>query len=142
MPASDDTKAVLTANRDFYRAFESLDPERMGAVWLRENWVTCTHPGWARILGWPAVIKSWEDIFAGVFGVKIEIVDEIAQVRADVAWVTCVEQLEQRVPDGVSYGRVAAVNLFERRDGRWLLVHHHGSPLSRGHDPDDDVQLH
>jgi ketosteroid isomerase-like protein len=24
---------------------------------------------------------------------------------------------------------VQATNVFERRDGRWYLVHHHGSPI-------------
>ena len=137
-----DRDAVLAANRAFYQAFESLDGERMAAVWLREARVTCTHPGWRRLLGFGAVLKSWEDIFSGTFGVRIEIRDEVAEVRGDTAWVTCTEVLETRLPDGVSHGLVEATNVFERRDGRWWLVHHHGSPLARRDEPDGDLQLH
>jgi ketosteroid isomerase-like protein len=31
--------------------------------------------------------------------------------------------------DGRSQARVEATNVFERHGGRWLLVHHHGSPV-------------
>jgi ketosteroid isomerase-like protein len=143
MPApKDERQAVLAANRDFYRAFEQLDAARMGEVWLAESYVSCTHPGWGRILGWGPVMKSWEEIFAGTFGVKIAVSDEVTHIHGDLAWVTCTEDLETRLPDGVSHGRVEATNVFERRDGAWLVVHHHGSPLVRGYATDDDRQLH
>ena len=138
----DERQAVLAANRGFYLAFEHLSSERMQAVWLQEPHVSCTHPGWARILGFGAVMESWEEIFAGTFGVTIKIGDEVTCIRGDVAWVTCTEELETRVYDGVSRALVEATNVFERRDGKWLLVHHHGSPLVRDVTPDDDRQIH
>jgi ketosteroid isomerase-like protein len=131
---------VANANSEFYRAFESLDIERMGQIWLPESYVSCTHPGWSRILGWGAVMQSWERIFAGAFGVRIQVSEEVTQVRGDIAWVTCTEDVETQLADGVSRGLVEATNVFERHDGRWFLIHHHGSPLIR--DPDDEPRLH
>jgi ketosteroid isomerase-like protein len=140
-PRKEERHQVLAANQEFYRAFEALDPARMRAVWLEETYVSCTHPGWGRILGFGAVMTSWDDIFSS-FGMSIRVSDEITHIHGDLAWVTCSEELETRLPDGVSRGRVEATNIFERHDGKWLLVHHHGSPLVRSHTPDDDLQLH
>lgn len=140
-PPKDPRHGVLAANSEFYRAFESLDIERMGQVWLSESYVSCTHPGWARILGWGAVMQSWEQIFAGTYGVTIRVGDEVTQIRGDLAWITCTEEIETRLPDGISRGLVEATNVFERHDGRWLLIHHHGSPLLRS-DTTDEPRLH
>jgi ketosteroid isomerase-like protein len=139
MAAHEEQRALLAANRAFYAAFESLDGDRMADIWLRESRVSCIHPGWGRILGWGAVMKSWEDIFASTFGVTIRISDEAVEIRGDVGWVTCKEELETRLYDGVSRATVEATNIFQHRDGRWLLIHHHGSPLVR---PEGGAALH
>lgn len=141
-PRKDERKDVLSVNQEFYRAFEALSAERMRAVWLDESYVTCIHPGWGRILGIAAVMQSWEDIFSGAFGMRITVSDEITRIQGDFAWVTCTEEIETRLPDGISRGVVEATNVFERRDGAWKMVHHHGSPLVRNQTPDGEVQLH
>ena len=133
-PAETHRRAAAT-NRAFYAAFESLDTERMGAVWLRDGSISCTHPGWPCLLGWGPVMKSWEEIFAGTFGVKIVIADEVAHVHGEMAWVTCTEHIETRGYDGVTTGTVEATNVFVLRDGEWRMVHHHGSPLVRAAEP-------
>ncbi len=133
---------VLAANRAFYEAFESLDIDRMGAVWLRESYVSCIHPGWTRILGWGPVMQSWERIFDGAFDVAIRVSDEVTHIDGDIAFVTCTEELETRQRDGVSHGAVEATNVFERHDDKWMLIHHHGSPLVRESIPDPDLQIH
>lgn len=142
MPApKDGRRAVLAANGDFYAAFGAQSLEQMGRVWLRESYVSCIHPGWDRILGFDAVLQSWERIFAASFGMTVRVSDEVTQIRGDVAWVTCTEEVESRHLDGVSRGIVEATNVFERHEGRWLLIHHHGSPLVRN-EPGDDRRLH
>ena len=44
----------------------------------------------------------------------------------DVAWVTVEENL---ISDELG-ATVAAVNMFRRVDGRWLMFLHHGSPVA------------
>ena len=45
-----------------------------------------------------------------------------------MAWVACTENL--LADDGFG-GTVAALNVFEHQDDRWVIVAHHGSPVAR-----------
>jgi hypothetical protein len=125
----DPTESVLAANAAFYRAFESLELPRMHDVWLRERYIGCVHPGWGLLVGWGPVMESWERIFAGTLAMRFTLIDIQVEVRGDLAWVTLTENLESRHRDGNVTAQVQATNLFERRDGKWFLVHHHGSPI-------------
>jgi ketosteroid isomerase-like protein len=55
--------------------------------------------------------------------------DPHVAVQGDLAWVVVTENIDSRTRDGEMEARVQATNVFERRDGRWFLVHHHGSPI-------------
>jgi len=122
-----DAEAVLEANAAFYRAFESLDVKRMEEVWLRAPYIKCVHPGWGLLVGWGPVMESWERIFTATLGMRFALTGVDVQVHGDLAWVVLTENIESRHSDGKLEGQVQATNLFERRDGRWFLVHHHGS---------------
>jgi ketosteroid isomerase-like protein len=52
-------------------------------------------------------------------------------VKGDLAWVVCVEAIQSRHGDREQENQVLATNLFEQRDGRWLMIHHHASPIFR-----------
>src|SRR5215467_10994344 len=68
-----DREAVVAANRTFYDAFESLDVGKMESVWLQDQRIVCIHPGWRKLLGWGAVMTSWERIFESAFEMKFEL---------------------------------------------------------------------
>jgi ketosteroid isomerase-like protein len=121
--------ALLDANAAFYRAFESLSLARMEEVWLRAAHITCIHPGWNALVGWGPVMEGWEGIFASAFAMKFTLDDVRCVQRGDVGWVVLVEHVESHDRDGKSLGVVQATNVFERHEGRWLIVHHHGSPV-------------
>jgi ketosteroid isomerase-like protein len=129
---SSDSQAVRDANLAFYRAFESLDAEKMEAVWVRSARAQCTHPGWRRLVGFSAVMDSWRRIFENTFGMKFDITGVEIAVSGDLAWVVCTENITSQTYDGVSQSQVEATNVFERHEGRWLVVHHHGSPVVPG----------
>jgi ketosteroid isomerase-like protein len=124
-----DAEAVLAANDAFYRAFESLEIDRMRALWLPATTISCIHPARNALVGWPAVMESWEQIFAGTLHMRFVLRDVSVAVEGDVAWVVCVEDIDSREADGRTRARVQATNVFQRRDGRWWIVHHHGGPL-------------
>ena len=124
-----DADAVLAANDGFYRAFESLEIDRMRGVWLASTTIACIHPGRGALLGWPAVMASWEEIFAGTIRMRFRLADVSVHVAGDVAWVLCVEEIESTQFDGTARARVQATNIFHRRDDRWWLVLHHGGPV-------------
>ena len=92
--------------------------------------MTCTHPGWSALDGWAEVMESWERIFEGAAMMTFTITGAQATVESGVAWVTCTENLTSVAGGRVVDARVEATNVFRSRRGRWLVVHHHGSPVS------------
>lgn len=122
-------EAVLAANAAFYEAFESLQTARMEAVWLQAPYIKCVHPGWGLLVGWGPVMESWARIFENTLAMRFTLADVHVDGGSDLAWVVLTEHIETTQRDGKVAAAVQATNLFERRDGRWLLVHHHASPV-------------
>lgn len=120
---------VTQANDVFYEAFESLEIANMERIWAKEDYVTCIHPGWTLRAGWPAVRDSWVLIFNNVFSMTFKLTELQVQVSQDIAWVVCTENIIHRQGETSQESRVLATNLYERLDGRWLMIHHHGSPV-------------
>ena len=118
---------VTKANAGFYQAFESLDIRQMDARWAQQEYVTCIHPGWNIRAGWPDVRDSWVRIFNNTFSMEFRLSDIMIQVAGDVAWVLCMENIANQKDGETQETQVLATNLYERTEGRWLLVHHHGS---------------
>jgi len=124
-----ESEAVRRANAAFYHAFETLETANMEEVWLKSARVQCTHPGWRRLVGYAAVIDSWRRIFENTFEFSVELTGVEISVTGDVAWVVCTENITSKTYDGISRSRVEATNVFERHEGHWRIVHHHGSPV-------------
>ena len=142
MTPPSDSDEVRRANESFYRAFESLQTARMEDVWLHSARVQCTHPGWLRLVGYAAVMESWERIFESTFKMTFDLTAVEISVAGDVAWVVCTENITSHTYDGISHSQVEGTNVFERHEGRWRLVHHHGSPVVAlgGEDPSRRLQ--
>ncbi|HYA89627.1 MAG TPA: nuclear transport factor 2 family protein [archaeon] len=122
-------EAVRAANQRFYAAFESLDIAEMEAVWAHDDAVQCVQPGWELLLGWDEVRGSWARIFANSKRVRIALSSVWVRVEAEVAWVACTEHVTTAFADGFDEATVQATNIFVLRQGTWLLVAHHASPL-------------
>lgn len=120
-----DVNAVLAANQAYYDAFEAADIDRMSEAWEHSDRVACTHPGWATLRGWSKVAASWFAIFRNPMRLQFILTDAVATVAGDVAWVTVTENL---LGGGLG-GTVAALNLYVRTEGGWLMVAHHGSSV-------------
>lgn len=120
---------VTRANQQFYEAFESLDITRMDQIWAQQEYVTCIHPGWGLRVGWPAVRDSWVLIFNNTFSMKFVLTEMQIQVAGDLAWVICTENITGQQGETAQESRVLATNLYERVGDRWMIIHHHGSPV-------------
>jgi ketosteroid isomerase-like protein len=130
-------QTIQDINIQFYKAFESLSLERMEQVWKHSDDVVCVHPGWDLFRGWTAVRESWMTIFQNTE--RIQFIITNAKVRAFeniVAVVVCLENIETIInQDKIRMG-VIATNIFERQrivrndEDEWLMIHHHGSPVS------------
>jgi ketosteroid isomerase-like protein len=124
----DPDEELVEANAAFYNAFERRDLDAMSEVWLHEDHVVCTHPGWASLHGWPAVAASWFALFQGDHPMQFILTKVTATVRGDTGWVT----VDENLIAGPQAQTVAAVNLFERHADGWKLVLHAGSGIADG----------
>ena len=73
---------------------------------------------------------SWYALFTNGQHLQFIVTDEQAEVRGDVAWVTCDENILGG--DGPGGGTVAALNLFVRTPAGWRMVAHHAGPVVGG----------
>ena len=120
---------MAAVNRAFYAAFEARDMDAMSDVWEHSDRTICTHPGWSTLRGWGAISGSWFALFQGPQHLQFVLTREEVDVTGDTAWVT----VDENLLGDQGGATVAALNLFTREapDGRWRMVAHHGSPVSR-----------
>lgn len=89
----------------------------------------CVQPGWDLLLGWEDVRERWARIFRNTKRVRLALSGIWVRVEGTVGWVTCTARVTTAFADGFDEATVQATNIFVERDGRWLLVAHHASPL-------------
>ena len=139
-----DEDAVGRANQAFYAAFEARDIDAMAEVWERTDRATVTHPGWPTLRGWAQVATSWGAIFRHTPYIQFFLTDERIDVHGDTAWVTLAENILQATGPAEEPAQplhdaaVAAINVFVRTTTGWRMVVHHGSPVGRPEEGDED----
>jgi len=84
--------AVTRANERFYAAFEAADLDAMSDLWLHDDTVFCTHPGWRTLHGWGAIAGSWVALFGNGQQLQFIVTNEHAVVAGDCDWVPCHEK--------------------------------------------------
>ena len=127
MSPEDDVRSVNTA---FYEALSAGSVEGIAAVCAQDENVTALHENSKEVaVGWQAVLDSWKavpfDAFAELSCVMAE---PVIKVTGSFAWVVGFEKVRGRMKDGQEFAFTAlGTNIFEKRGGRWLVVHHHAS---------------
>lgn len=105
----------------------------MEVVWAHGEHVSCVHPGWALLTGWPAVRDSWSAIFANTEEMRFTISDVRVVAAREIAVVTCTENILSGVAGRITVTSVLATNVFERSADGWRMILHHASHiLGRG----------
>lgn len=126
---SENETRIEEKNAEFYKALEAQSVQKMDAVWLQEEWVSCVHPGWEMIVGWKDVRSTWEKIFSGSQKMRVSPADVNVRSSGDIAWVTCVENITVFQEDRFDSIQAVATNLYMNRNDAWMLIHHHASPI-------------
>ena len=121
-----DIVALRRLNQQFYEAFEAQNFDVMSDLWHHSDRVTCTHPGWTVLRGWGAIAASWVALFQGPQHIQFILTDEHVEIVGDVAWVT----VDENIIGSETGATVSALNIFERIDGLWRVVAHHGAPVA------------
>jgi ketosteroid isomerase-like protein len=129
--AQSDLDRVNAAGREFIAAIAARDIEAMDRVWLHEPHAVFIGPlSTSVVAGWEGVRKAWQMRFGQFDRVTISATESHAQVRGKVAWAVGMERVQLLRKSGETLGFDAFVtNVFEERDGRWLLVSHHATPV-------------
>lgn len=136
-----DEEQVLAANREFYSALNSLNASMMKQLWLQEDWVMCLHPGWELLVGWEEVEASWDEIFRSTEQMMVSVTRVLVHVAGDMAWISCLENVTTASKTEASSALVEATNIYQRHQGRWLMVHHHTTPLIQEQPPETFAPL-
>ena len=120
--------ALIKANDTFYSALENRDIDTMDALWLHDGWVRCVHPGRDALVGWPAVRRSFEEIFSRTRWLQVTPTSIDVLVFGEIGVIACVENITIENQDEMGMKVALATNIFRLTDGGWRMMHHHASP--------------
>jgi ketosteroid isomerase-like protein len=125
-----DERDVRAANDGFYEALSAGSIEGISALCAQDPDVTALHENSKEVaVGWQAVLDSWKAVpFEAFSELSVVMSDPVIKVNGPFARVVGFENVHGRMKDGQSFAWVAlGTNIYEKRDGRWLIVHHHAS---------------
>ena len=129
-PAAD-VDGVKAASKAFYTALAVLDNgEAMEKVWAHTPYVTYVGPRAKTIIvGWDAQKKYWVDTNKLFSSRNVTLSDQHIHANGNLAWEMGHETGTPKMKDGkdenVDY---IVTNVYEKIDGRWLIVSHHVQP--------------
>jgi ketosteroid isomerase-like protein len=126
-----DIKAAIDA---YHAAISSLDITKMDPLWVHDASVMVINPRSKSVsVGWDAVRKAWQASTDNWSELKVTQRDgPHTQVKGDVAWATGIANVTGKAKTGNSTDAPTfETDVFERRDGHWLLVSHTGLRIAQ-----------
>lgn len=122
-----ESERVRATNERFYKALSSQNMLDMETLWSHGDHVRCVHLGGPLLEGWDAIRSSWRDIFTEALCMTVQAHDPQITVLGPAAVVTCREKITSITREGSVVIAAQATNVFEKKDGRWHMIHHHAS---------------
>jgi ketosteroid isomerase-like protein len=121
----------VNASQVFIAAIAARDTRAMDNVWAHESYATFIGPlNTNVVVGWEGVRKAWEMRFGQFDRVTISLAESHVRTNGNVAWAVGIEKVELLRKDSKTLGFDAFVtNVFEKKDGRWLMVSHQATPI-------------
>ena len=126
-----DTEGVKAASKAFYTALAALDNgAAMEKVWAHTPYVTYVGPRSKTILvGWDAQKKYWGDTDKLFASRNITLSDQQIHANGNLAWEMGHETGTPQMKDGKDdVADYLVTNVYEKIDGRWLIVSHSVQP--------------
>ena len=126
-----DVEGVNAASQVFIAAISARDIGAIDRVWAHEPYATFMGPlSTTIVVGWDGVRKAWEMRFNQFERATISVAESHVRTNGNVAWVAGIEQVQllRKNGDPLSFDAFVT-NVFENRDGRWLLVSHQATPI-------------
>jgi ketosteroid isomerase-like protein len=105
----------------------------MDKLWAHESYVAFMGPlSTTLVVGWEGVRKAWEMRFSQFDRVTISVAESHVHTNGKAAWAVGIEKVQLLRKNGETLAFDAFVtNVFEKRDGRWLMVSHQATPIFR-----------
>jgi len=129
--SASDIAGVQAASKAFYDALAAHDRGKaMANVWAHTPYITNLGPrSKSIVVGWDANSKYWEQTNKLFASVNASLSEPHIYVNGNLAWEMGLETGEVKMKDGaVRKVDWFATNVFEKIDGRWLMVSHHVQP--------------
>jgi ketosteroid isomerase-like protein len=103
--------------------------DHLSPAWVHDQNVTVIHPSSkAVIVGWEAVRKSYAEQPARHKEFAVLMENPHITIVKGTALVVGMEKINTILANGqVADLSAMATSVYEKRDGKWLLIHHHGS---------------
>jgi ketosteroid isomerase-like protein len=125
--APGDLSEPVQALAEFYRAFNGRDLNLMGENWAQSESIAMDNPVGGIKRGWPEVRGVYERIFQSKGRVEVEFHDYTLHEVGDVFYAVGRERGTLQAPKANLDLAIRTSRVFQRMDGRWRQVHHHGS---------------
>ncbi len=129
---ADDRADVLAANQAMDAAFSKVDIKAFDPLWAHDDTVTAIHPSSkTAVVGWTAVRKSWaEGTLSRYKEMSVTMENPSISVANNVALVVGIEKVRGTRANGdVAEFSALTTNVYEKRNGHWLMIHHHASRM-------------
>jgi ketosteroid isomerase-like protein len=128
---ADDQSDVLAANKTVEESFSKLDVTAIENTWDHSDGASVIHPSSKNpVIGWQAVQKTYADHPARYQDFKVTMESPHVTISGNTAWVIGTERVLAHRKNGDLLDIAAlTTNIFQKRDGKWLLVHHHASRM-------------
>jgi len=122
---------IQAAGQSFVAAVVARDINAIDKVWAHESYSSFIGPLSASVVvGWDGVRKAWQMRFGQFDRVTISMDDPHIHINGKVAWAVGIEKIELLRKDGKTLRFDAFVtNVFENKDGQWLIVAHQATPV-------------
>jgi len=129
--ATTDHERILTASQAFVTAVAARDINAIDKVWAHESYSSFIGPlSTTVVVGCDGVRKAWQMRFGQFDRVTISIDEPHIHINGKVAWAVGMEKIELLRKDGKTIRFDAFVtNVFENKDGQWLIVSHQATPV-------------
>jgi ketosteroid isomerase-like protein len=125
-----DNNEVQVANDAFYKALSAGSIDGISAACAHDADVTALHENSKEVaVGWQAVLDTWKAVPFDAFSeLSVVMSDPVIKVSGSIARVVGLEKVRGKMKDGQDFAWTAlGTNIYEKRDGKWLIVHHHAS---------------
>jgi ketosteroid isomerase-like protein len=117
----------LGALARFYRALNRRDLALMELNWASSDQVVMANPLGGVTRGWPGIRAIYERLFAGDSTLAVEFYDYTVHMASEIFYVVGKERGRFTRNDRTVNLAIRTTRVFQRIEGQWRQVHHHGS---------------